>query len=189
MMPATPIIRFRDIVPRSGLRRREIVDQAPKARGIEEKSRLLRSVRHNRLVDRLLDVSARCVGRIELVNLSDAINALYVGLDSKGIRCIIPVVALKRGQPITKSRYDKLSRYCRRFFPDFNFYPVFIQFLDDDSADAIALIALYKTEGRIRVLAECHYEIVDLQDLIDPEEWQYANSNEGDSNSGSTGIS
>lgn len=175
-MPMIPNISLRQIVPRVGLRRREIIDHSTDSRGIDERSRLLRAVRHNRLVDRFLDVSTRCLGRVELVDQEGVVDALYIGLDSKRIRCIVPVVALKNEQRISKHRYNKVSRYCKQLFPDFNFYPVFVQFLDDEYVDAIAMFALYQTEGIVRVLAESHFELIDIQDLIDPEEWPYASA-------------
>lgn len=157
------------IVPTEGKTTVKILDSTPgivAAYSVTDEQALLSRIRYNRLIDMFLGIVAyslqnhlrttvATVGQIE-------IDELYVGLDKKGCRYIIPVQAKGGSDRLSRVQTEQDIAYCEIKFPNVTCRAISTQFMADGR---IALFELVRQEGEVRVADERHYELVPLNEV------------------------
>lgn len=157
------------ILPRNNMARIKIPDSTPeiiKMFALNDEQALLAKLRYNRLIDIFLGLTTyslqshlrttvKEIGQIE-------IDEIYVGLNKKGERFVIPIQA--------KGGTDKLGfvqtvqdrACCKEKFPNFICRSVSAQFME---GGVIALFELDEEKGEIKIVEEKHYELVPADGL------------------------
>jgi hypothetical protein len=165
--------------PTVGLLVRKIPDSTPEIiskRALTDEQALLARVRYNRLIDIFLGITAYSLQnhlRTRIPNYGQIeIDELYVGVDSGGAQCIVPVQAkagsdflgvIQTIQDITFCRHETLYRGCIA-------RAVSAQFLPDHS------IALFETSfdgDEVSIVREKHYRLVAASEISDGDLLEY----------------
>lgn len=167
------LVRVNRIFPNPVLRAIKIPDATPEIIGayaLNDEQALLARVRHNRLVDIFLGVTAyslqnhmrttvRGIGQIE-------IDEVYVALNRQGIQYIIPVQA-KGGKDklaVVQTRQDLAC--CAEKFPNLICRSVSAQFIDvEENRKKIAMFELAVEDERVVIVEEKHYLLVPSKEI------------------------
>lgn len=171
------------IVPSSGRLRIKIPDATPEivARYCpKDEQALLTKVRHNRLIDIFLSVTAYSllnhyrttvtgVGQVET-------DELYVAVNTHGQQFAIPVQAKGGNDQISIVQVAQDVALCRDKYPLLTPRPVAVQFVVEAGVAVIAMFELTEAEGEVRVVEERHYLLVPSADITDADLVQAAST-------------
>lgn len=158
------LTRFAQILPRSDLAVIEIPDATPeiiREYRLDDEQALLAVIRYNRLIDIFLGLttyslqnhlrtSVAAIGQIE-------IDELYVGIDTGGRRCMIPVQAKGGRDRITTVQTRQDLAWCDERWKGTPARAVAAQFMADER---VALLELALQDDEVRVVEERHYKLV-----------------------------
>lgn len=155
------------VVPSPSLYQIKIPDATPEIiakYALGDEQALLAKVRHNRLIDLFLRVTAYSLqnhlrttvpgmGQIET-------DELYVGIRNTGQQFIIPVQVKGGADKIGIVQIEQDLALCRRLFPELTARLVAVQFKKDESGEVIVMFELIQEKEEIRVLDEKQYRLV-----------------------------
>lgn len=157
------------IFPRENMVNIKIPDATPeiiKLFSLNDEQGLLAKLRYNRLIDIFLGLTAyslqnhlrttvKEIGQIE-------IDEIYVGLNKKGERFVIPVQAKGGSDKLGSVQTIQDRACCREKFSNFTCRSVSAQFME---GGIIALFELDEVNGEVKVIEEKHYELVPASDI------------------------
>jgi hypothetical protein len=166
------------IVPNESLVTVKIPDATPEliaAHALSDEQALLAKVRYNRLIDIFLGLTTyslqshlrttvKGIGQIE-------IDELYVGIDSHGRQCVIPVQAKGGSDRLSAVQTKQDLMCCAERFPLLICRAVSAQFVD---ANQIALFELTEEGSEIKVVDEKHYRLVPADEITSDDLRQYS---------------
>jgi hypothetical protein len=154
------------IFPNPERYRMEIVDSAPPSAASDSFTThvLMSKIRHNRLLDTFLGVSAcslrRALKQKAKHPFPGEIDDLCLGVDPFGSRYLIPVQMTRVGDPVSTVVTKRNIARCGKEFPHLACRPVSVQFTD---ASGIAMFELQLDgTGAVKLADERHYELVPL---------------------------
>lgn len=144
---------------------------------LTDEQALLAKLRYNRLIDIFTGVACysiqnhlrttvRSIGQIET-------DEIYVGVDKRGARFILPVQAKGMADQIGIVQIEQDLALCDEKFPELVARPIAAQFMDEDG---LALFEFGRdTDGAVVKLAERHYRLVSESDLSIEDLQRYRN--------------
>ena len=158
------LVPINRIVPNRELVTIKIPDATPEIIGIyalSDEQALLAKLRYNRLLDIFLGIttyslqnhlrtSVRGIGQIE-------IDEIYVGVDRHGAQYVLPVQAKGGNDQLGSVQAKQDLACCAEKFPALICRPIAAQFMDDER---IAIFELTLEGDQVRVVDECHYQLV-----------------------------
>jgi len=133
---------------------------------VTDEQGLLAKVRYNRLIDIFTGVTCfslqshlrttvKDIGQIET-------DEVYVGVDRRGIQYVFPVQAKGGRDRLGVVQIEQDFAMCAAKFPNLVCVPIAAQSIDEKT---IALFAFEQGEGRVRIVSEKHYRLVDANEL------------------------
>jgi hypothetical protein len=152
------------ILPRENLASIKIPDATPeiiKLFSLNDEQGLLAKLRYNRLIDIFLGLTVYSLQnhlRTTVENIGQIeIDEIYVGLNKKGERFVIPVQAKGGTDKLGSVQTMQDQACCKEKFPNFICRAVSAQFME---GGVIALFELDAIDGEIKIIEEKHYELV-----------------------------
>jgi hypothetical protein len=166
------------IKPRQDLATIKVPDSTPEiiaAYALGDEQALLAQVRYNRLIDVFLGLTTyslqnhlrthvKGMGQIE-------IDEIYVGLNRNGAQFVIPVQAKGGSDKLSPVQTMQDIACCEAKFSDLICRPVSAQFMEDG---VIALFELTAEAGRVLIVEERHYRLVQSDQIDGDTKRQYA---------------
>ncbi len=166
------------IAPNPWLITTPVFDETPRYVGgarVLDMARLLAVIRHNRLVNQFLGLSAyshtinyramvRGIGQIE-------IDEVYVGVDRVGRQFVVPVQAKGGNDKLSAVQARQDIGCCAEKFPGLICRAISAQFME---GDLIVLFELTLQDGAIKVADEAHYRLVPADQISCEELQDYA---------------
>jgi hypothetical protein len=93
-------------------------------------------------------------------------DEIYIGIDKRGAHYVITVQAKAGTDKLGVVQIEQDFAVCEAKFPELICRSIAAQFMEED---LIALFECEKTEEGIRVSAEKHYRLVNLDELTEEE--------------------
>ena len=161
------------IVPNQSLLATKIPDATPeiiKRYAYSDEQALLARVRYNRLVDTFFGIAAYSLQnhlrtRVESIGQIE-IDEIYVGVDRNGRHFVIPVQAKGGGDKLGYAQLYQDLEYCRQKYPRLVCRPLAAKF--GESA-RIAMFQLTIAEDAVKIVRECHYDLVPEDSISEDE--------------------
>lgn len=161
------------IAPSKMLAEIKILDATPgiiTRYAISDEQGLLARLRYNRLIDIFTGVtcyslqnhlrtSVNGIGQVET-------DELYIGVDRRGAHYVFPVQAKGGSDKLSVVQIEQDFAMCAQKFPGLICKPIAAQFADPS---LIVLFAFEQTTDGLRVVAERHYRLVDVEELSNEE--------------------
>jgi hypothetical protein len=158
------LVPINRIVPNRELVTIKIPDATPEIIGayaLSDEQALLAKLRYNRLIDTFLGIttyslqnhlrtSVKGIGQIE-------IDEVYVGVDRHGAHYVLPVQAKGGNDQLGSVQAKQDLACCAEKFPALICRPIAAQFMDDER---IAIFELTLEGDQVKVVDECHYQLV-----------------------------
>lgn len=164
------------ITPQEHLSKTRIPNSTP---GIIEKYALndeqavLAKLRYNRLIDiftGLVCYSLQSHMRTTVAGSQVETDEIYIGIDKGGAHYAIPVQAKGKGEKLGIVQIQQDFGIAEEKFPGLIALPIAAQLLGDN---AIALFAFEKSDDKVSILAERHFELVPQEELTLEELEEY----------------
>jgi hypothetical protein len=128
---------------------------------MSDEQALLAKVRYNRLIDLFtgtvcyslqnhLRTAVKDIGQIE-------VDELYVGIDGKGGKFILPIQAKTARDMIGVTQVTQDVAFCREKFPDLKCKPIAVQLIGSND---IAMFAVELVDDEPVIVEERHYRLI-----------------------------
>jgi hypothetical protein len=167
------LVQINRIVPNRELAIIKIPDATPDIIGayaLNDEQALLARVRYNRLIDVFLGVTAYSLQSHMRTSVSGIgqieIDEVYVAIDRKGIQYVIPVQAKGGKDQLSVVQTKQDLACCAEKFSNLVCRTVSAQFMDDD---LMAMFELTMQDGRVCVVDEKHYRLVQADNITAEE--------------------